>query len=95
MKLLRLRQLKRLAQDQAVALQAPLSMEFSRQEYGVGGHSLLQEISPTQGLNSGLLHFRQIIYHVSPQGSPLMNFRGFKAQISLIAKFFLLSCKLH
>jgi len=36
---------------------------------GVGCHSLLQGIFPTQGLNLGLLHCRQI-YHLSNQGSP-------------------------
>ena len=30
---------------------------------GVGGHALLQRIFPTQGLNPGLLHCRQILYH--------------------------------
>ena len=30
---------------------------------GVGSHSLLQGIFPTQGLNLGLLHCRQILYH--------------------------------
>ena len=34
---------------------------------GVGCHSLLQGIFPTQGLNPGLLHHRQILYHVSHQ----------------------------
>ena len=43
---------------------------------GVGCHSLLQEIFPIQGLNSGLLHCRQILYHFSHQGSPLKLFRG-------------------
>ena len=33
------------------AHQAPLSMEFSRQECGVGWHALPQGIFPTQGLN--------------------------------------------
>jgi len=37
---------------------------------GVGCHSLLQGIFPTQGLNPGLLHCRQIFYHLSHQGSP-------------------------
>ena len=37
---------------------------------GVGGHSLLQEICLTQGLNLGLLHCRQIRYHLSHQGTP-------------------------
>ena len=32
---------------------------------GVGGHSLLQGIFPTQGLNRGLLHCRQILYCLS------------------------------
>ena len=36
---------------------------------GVGSHSLLQGIFPTEGLNSGLLHCRQILYHLSHQGS--------------------------
>ena len=34
-----------------VAHQAPLSMEFFRQEYWSGEDSLLQGIFPTQGLN--------------------------------------------
>ena len=35
---------------------------------GVGSHSLLQGIFPIQGLNTGLLHCRQILYHLSHQG---------------------------
>ena len=31
---------------------------------GVGSHSLLQGIFLTQGLNLGLLHCRQILYHL-------------------------------
>ena len=53
-----------------VACQAPLSMEFSRQEYWSGLPSLLHGIFPTQGLNLSLLHCRQIFYHLSYQGSP-------------------------
>ena len=54
-----------------VARQAPLSMEFSRPEYCNGySHSLLQGIFPTQGLNPGLLHCRQILYHLNHQRSP-------------------------
>ena len=34
---------------------------------GVGCYALLQGIFPTQGLNSGLLHCRQILYHLSYQ----------------------------
>ena len=37
---------------------------------GVGYHALLQGIFPTQGLNPGLLHCRQILYNLSHQGSP-------------------------
>ena len=39
------------------------------QNTGVGSHSLLQGIFPTQGLNPGLLHGRRILYHLSHQGS--------------------------
>ena len=41
---------------------------------GVGCHSLLQGIFPTQGLNPGLLHCGQILYHLSHQGSPYMYY---------------------
>ena len=51
-----------------VAYQAPLSMQFSRQEYWVGCHLLLQEIFLTQGWNPGLPHCRQMLYHLSHQG---------------------------
>ena len=37
---------------------------------GVGCHFLLQGIFLTQGFNSGLLHCRQTLYHLSHQGSP-------------------------
>ena len=38
----------------------------------MGSHSLLQGIFLTQGSNLGLLHYRQILYHLSHQGSPLI-----------------------
>ena len=44
-------------------------MGFSRQEYWRGTHSLLQDIFPTQGLNPGLLHYRQIDTHKSSEFS--------------------------
>ena len=50
--------------------QAPLGMGFSRKNTGVGCHFLLHGIFPTQGLNLGLLHCMQILYHLSHQGSP-------------------------
>ena len=37
---------------------------------GVDSCSLLQRILLTQGLNSGLPYCRQILYHLSHQGSP-------------------------
>ena len=40
------------------------------QNTGVGSHSLLQGIFPTQGLNPHLLRCRQILHHLSHQGSP-------------------------
>ena len=36
---------------------------------GVGCHALHQGIFPIQGLNLSLLHCRQILYHLSHQGS--------------------------
>ena len=36
----------------------------------VGSLSLLQGIFPTQGLNPGLLHCTQILYHLNHWGSP-------------------------
>ena len=43
------------------------------QNTGVGSLSLLQGIFPTQALNPGLLHCRQILYQLSHQGSPTME----------------------
>jgi len=40
------------------------------QNSGVGILSLLQGIFQTKGLNPGLPHCRQILYHLSHQGSP-------------------------
>ena len=40
------------------------------QNTGVGSCSLLQGIFPTQGLNPGLTHCRQILYQLSHKGSP-------------------------
>ena len=52
------------------ARQAPLSMEFSRQDTKVSYHCLLQVVSTIQGLNLGLWHCRWILYHLSHQVSP-------------------------
>ena len=44
---------------------------FPGKNTGVGCHSLLQGIFLSQEVNLGLLHFRQILYHLSHQGSQL------------------------
>ena len=41
---------------------------------GMGIHSLLQGIFLTKGLNLGLLHCRQILYHLSHWGSPMCRY---------------------
>ena len=45
---------------------------------GLGSLSLLQGIFPTQELNQGLLHCRQILHQLSYQGSPLSGLAEFK-----------------
>ena len=58
-----------------VAHQAPMSMEFPRQEHldswmlGVDCHFLLQGTFPTQGTNLCLLHWQVDSLPLSPQGS--------------------------
>ena len=47
--------------------------DFPGKNTGVGCHFLLQEIFLTQGLNPGLLHCRQMLYHLSCQESPKMK----------------------
>ena len=46
-------------------------MDYTGQNTGVGSHSLLQGIFPTQGLNPGLPHCMQILYPLSHQESSL------------------------
>ena len=53
-----------------VARQAPLSMEFSRQEYWSGLPFPSPGDLPNSGLNSGLLHCR-ILYRLTYQGTAL------------------------
>ena len=59
-----------------VAPYAPLSVEFSRQEYWSGCHFLLQGIFPAQGLNLSIvcfLHCQQILYGLNHQGNQLLQ----------------------
>ena len=44
--------------------------DSSVKNIGAGSQFLPQGIFPTQGLNSGLPHCRQILYHLNHQGSP-------------------------
>ena len=46
--------------------------DFSGKNTGVDCHSLLQGTIQIQGLNPGLSHCGQIVYHLSHQWSPLM-----------------------
>ena len=66
-----------LSTPRTVPHQAPLSMGFSRQEYGGGCHFLIQGILPSQGLNPGLLPCRKILYRFElqqmQQGSPFAS----------------------
>ena len=60
----------------SVAHQALLAWNYPGKNTGVGSHNLLQGIFLTQGLNLGLLHCRQILYHPSHQGSPSWTLIG-------------------
>ena len=51
----------------AVACQAPLSMEFSKQKYWSGLSFPSPGIFLTQGSDPGLLHCRQMLYCLSHQ----------------------------
>ena len=55
------------------ACQAPL-WNSPGKNAGVGSHSLLQGIFPTQGSNSALLHYRQILYCLSHQERPTIEY---------------------
>ena len=58
------------ANPRTVARHAPLSTRFPRQEYWSGLPCPPPWDLLTQGLNSGLLHCRQVLYHLSHQGGP-------------------------
>ena len=53
-----------------VASQALCPWYSPGKNIGVGCHFPLERIFPTQGSNPCLLHCRQILYHLSHQGSP-------------------------
>ena len=55
-----------------IASQAPLSMEFSRQNTGVGCHSLLQAIFPTPGIKPRSPAWQTASLPSEPPGKPLL-----------------------
>ena len=58
---------------------------------GGGCHALVQGISPTQGLNPGLPHCRQILYQLSHWGSSLLNIVNIAAlKIGLQMSFYIM-----
>ena len=59
-----------LATPWTVAHQVPLPWDVSGKNTGVDCPLLLQGIFPTQEVNPGLLHCRQILYRLSYEGSP-------------------------
>ena len=65
-------------------------MGFSRQDTGVGSHSLLQGIFLTQRLNPDLLYCRQILYRLNHQGSPCL-FLGLLIQIKFFHMIFFIA----
>ena len=61
---------------------------FPGKNAGVGCHSLFQEISPTQGLNPGLPHCRQMLYHLSHQGSHTNKKQSINIPVAQMVKKF-------
>ena len=60
--------------------------DFPCKNTGVGCHFVLQGIFPTQGSNPcllGLLHWKQILYHLSHQGNPYSFIRCVKIRLVL------------
>ena len=50
--------------------------DFPGKNTGVSCHFLLRGIFLTQGLNLGLLHCRQTLYHLNYQRSPVNRLNG-------------------
>ena len=64
--------------------------DSSGKNTGVGCPALLQGIFPTQGSNPGLLHCRQIFYHLPHQGSPFKLYQ-YRWMPNILTYFSLLS----
>ena len=65
------------------AHQVPLSWNFPGKNTGVDCHSLLQGIFRTQGSNPGLLHCRQILYHLSHEPHQFYHVAHFSGAAAL------------
>ena len=52
-----------------------INLDYLQGNTGVGCRFLLQGIFPTQGLNQGLPHCKQMLYHLSHQGALKDNLR--------------------
>ena len=68
-----------------VACQAPLSMGFSRKEYQSGLSFPSPENLPDSGIETGLLHCRQILYQLSYEGSPCIPFSSVQFSCSVMS----------
>ena len=85
-----------------VAHQTPLPTYSPDKNTGVSSHSLLKGNLWIQGLNPDLLHYRQILYYLSHQGSPLLSWIllnlwstiFLEKCIKLIASFIFIACML-
>ena len=64
-----------------VALQAPLPWDSPGKNTGVGCHALLQEIFPTQGSSTCLLHWQADSLPVRHLGSPLKQLNPTEVRI--------------
>ena len=74
-----------------VACQAPLSMEFSRQNTGVSCCFLLQGIFLTQGLNPHLLNWQADSLLLSYWGNPIYRHNYLNAEFNSYSSFMVLS----
>ena len=66
-----------------IALQAPLSTGFPRQEYWSGCHALLQGNFLTQGSNLPLLHCRRILHFLKHRKAPELTWGFCKRYLCL------------
>ena len=57
----------------------PAKPQEKPKNIGVGSLSFLPQIFPTQELNRGLLHCRQILYQLSYEGRPKMEYLMYKS----------------